>query len=355
MFDIEMLPAYEGDCLWIRYGEVASPRQILIDGGRIGTYQHIKARLSALPEDQREFELLVITHIDRDHIEGVLALLEDPELGLTFKDVWFNGYQHLKADALESFGAVQGERLSAALLSRQDHWNAAFGGGPIRVAADGELPRIRLDGGMEVLVLSPDAKQLSLLQSKWEAECKRAGIEPGQDGQRSEPAGLERFGGMLDVERLAQHPFTPDRALPNGSSIALLLTFEGVSALLAADAHVDRLIRSLSSVREGTGRVRLDAFKLSHHGSSGNTSRELVELVDCSRYLISTDGSYFRHPDETAIARVIKFGGSGNSLHFNYDTDFTAVWRDSDLQTKYDYTTVFPPEGQCGLIVSLRE
>ena len=95
MFEIEMLPAREGDCLWIRYGTAKKQYQILIDGGRAATAKELKARFAALPAAQKTFELLIITHIDRDHIEGVLGLLEDPHLSLRFKDVWFNGFDHI--------------------------------------------------------------------------------------------------------------------------------------------------------------------------------------------------------------------------------------------------------------------
>jgi phosphoribosyl 1,2-cyclic phosphodiesterase len=72
VLEIEMLPAREGDCLLLSWGAGASPYRILIDGGRAQTYSSLKRRLSNLPSTKREFELLVITHIDRDHIEGAL-------------------------------------------------------------------------------------------------------------------------------------------------------------------------------------------------------------------------------------------------------------------------------------------
>lgn len=349
-----MLPAREGDCLWIRYGARDAPHQILIDGGRSETYLDIKARLAELPERQRHFELFVITHVDRDHIEGALALLEDPDLELTFKEIWFNGYDHLKDVELETFGALQGERLTKALLSRKDRWNAAFESGPAKILSDGRLPRISLSGGLSLTLLSPDSDKLARLSPRWGAECAEAGIQPGGKEEHSEPEGLESFGGIPDVERLATLRFKPDTALPNGSSIALLAEFEGVRALLAADAHVDRLISSLAMLLGDKDRVRLDAFKLSHHGSSGNTSRELLELVECSRYLISTNGAYFRHPNDAAIARVLKFGGPKKTLYFNYGSDYSSPWLDPTLQTTYGYTTKIPSTGNGSLVVVLQ-
>ena len=75
-FRIDMLPARRGDCLWIEYGDPTQPHRLLIDGGTGGTRRTIAKRLRDLPPDQRRLDLLVITHVDADHIAGMLELLE---------------------------------------------------------------------------------------------------------------------------------------------------------------------------------------------------------------------------------------------------------------------------------------
>src|SRR5215472_4366479 len=157
MFEIEMLPAREGDCLWIRYGEAKKPHQILIDGGRAATGKALKLRFADLPKAQKTFELLIITHVDRDHIEGVLELLEDPNLSLRFKDIWFNGFDHLKKVPLETFGAVQGERLSAVLLNKKLPWNRHWKRKAVCLGPKG-LKRIKLADDMTLTLVSPDRK-----------------------------------------------------------------------------------------------------------------------------------------------------------------------------------------------------
>ncbi|WP_313401238.1 hypothetical protein [Stenotrophomonas sp.] len=353
MFEIEMLPAREGDALWIRYGDADASYQILIDGGRAGTYQDIKDRLAKLPEDQRKFELFVITHVDRDHIEGALKLLEDPDLDLTFKEVWFNGYQHLRSDGLETFGAVQGERLTAALLRRKECWNTAFDGGAVKVGAKDELVTIEFAGGLELTVLSPDAEKLQKMIPLWEKECRAADLVPGIEARRAEIGRLESFGRLPNVEWLAARAFKPDKEAPNGSSIALLAEYCGKRVLLGGDAHVDRLAASVAALAGDGGTLALDAFKLPHHGASGNVSQHLLELIDCRRYLISTNGNYFQHPRAEAIARILKFGGPRKAIYFNYATDFTSVWSDAALQREYDYVAEYSEATDGTLVVIL--
>src|SRR5271166_3132648 len=91
-----MLPAGHGDCLWIEYGDPT--RRILVDGGPYYSYKHLRNRIEQLDVGDRHFELLIVTHIDADHIEGILRLLQEPQhLGVSFDDVWFNGATQINA------------------------------------------------------------------------------------------------------------------------------------------------------------------------------------------------------------------------------------------------------------------
>lgn len=352
MVELEALPAREGDCLWLRYGDVERPKQILIDGGRAATGRLLKARLAALAPERRHFELLVVTHIDQDHIEGLLELLEDPALPASFGDVWFNGYRHLHDPPLDTFGAAQAERLSAAIRARGLSWNEAFAGGPVRLDTQVGPRTIALAGGLELTVLSPDANQLAALIPRWEHECQLAGLIAGGEPPVLDPQ-LETLGGQLNVELLANCKYVPDRTAPNGSSIALLAQVKGRQLLLAADAHVDRLVASIQSMTKESAPLRLDAFKLSHHGSAGNVSQELLEHLDCRNYVISTDGSRFGHPSDIAIARVLKFGGRGKHLYFNARSTQTVRWDNAALKKRYHYETHFPINGEGGIVLNL--
>ncbi|HXD29742.1 MAG TPA: hypothetical protein VN643_01405 [Pyrinomonadaceae bacterium] len=349
MLELEMLPAREGDCLLLTYGHPDSPHRILIDGGRTATYADLKTRLSQLPEKQRDFELVVVTHVDRDHIEGILAMLEDPTRPITFRDFWFNGYHHLLGENVESFGPRQGELLTSAILNQRLPWNRAFNGKSIETGS--QLPVIELEGGLTLTILSPDRKKLEALIDKWETDCAEAGLIPGSPSPRSDlPDGLESFG-RFSLEAAAEEPFKKDSSKPNGTSIALLLEYEGKKILLAGDAHSDLLEESIRPLAQAAGgRLSLDAFKVSHHGSSSNTSRELLDLISCDAYLISTNGSIYSHPDRSMLARIIRFGNQEKKLVFNYQSPETGFWNNAAWQPRYGYQTRFPAQGEDGWI-----
>src|SRR6185436_19158896 len=97
MITIELLPAAHGDALWIEYGSDPDRRRILIDGGPAHSYEFgLRNRMALQPEERRIFELMVVTHIDADHIDGALILLQDKNspTGLKFhaKEFWFNAW-----------------------------------------------------------------------------------------------------------------------------------------------------------------------------------------------------------------------------------------------------------------------
>ncbi|HET9212008.1 MAG TPA: MBL fold metallo-hydrolase [Thermoanaerobaculia bacterium] len=355
MLRLHMLPAGHGDCLWIEYGDPENLRRILIDGGTKGTYRRaLLPKLRALSEEQRRFELFVVTHIDADHIGGAVELLADPGAGFRPKEIWFNGFRHLPQEPTDTLGPVQGEMLTDLILRSRASWNGAFGKRAAVVPPSGALPRVELEGGLVLTLLSPTPDRLASLKPQWEAVVRKAGLDPLQP--RPEEAemreGLQLLGGEgpPDVDALVQAPFSEDNAAPNGSSIAMLAEFEGRRILLSADSHPGVLKASLDRLSAG-GRTALDACKLSHHGSKANTSPALLRSLDCPIYLFSTNGAYFKHPDREAVARVIKLGGAGPALKFNYRTDYNAPWDSRSLREKYGYSASFPPPGEEGLMI----
>src|SRR5678815_143489 len=93
---LELLPARHGDCLLLSYLVGSRTARILIDAGPREAWSEIQPILAARTTETKELDLFVITHVDTDHIEGSIMLTRDGPLGLTFADVWFNGYAHLE-------------------------------------------------------------------------------------------------------------------------------------------------------------------------------------------------------------------------------------------------------------------
>jgi beta-lactamase superfamily II metal-dependent hydrolase len=346
-FTLTALPASDGDCFLLSYG--SSPvRHVLIDGGRTSTYSFLRPELRRIVQANERIELLALSHIDADHIEGLLPLVEDEELGLEIKEVWFNGYDQLFD--FERLGFAQADALSNVLRAKRLKVNDRFGGKAVMVPDSGPLPRIELDGGMSLTILSPDRFRLDKLRTEW-AMWRGTVQAPVRQGSVGTP-GLEILGrkpmpSVIDVELLASGAERIDTETPNGSSIAFVAERDGRKALLAADANPTLLTESVSRLVDGSGeRYRVDLLKVSHHGSIGNTTRALVEGLDCDRFLFSTDGSRHRHPDPEAVAKILKYSPSRpKELLFNYATARTLPWDDTKLRAAWYYTCRFTADG----------
>ncbi|WP_051387122.1 hypothetical protein [Bradyrhizobium sp. ARR65] len=294
-------------------------------------------------------DLLVVTHVDRDHIEGVLELLKSPERP-QIKEIWFNGYRQLE-EALGLRGASQGERLSDLIRELSIPHNAAFGGRPV---ISGRLKSAELPGGMVVEVLSPDVSKLRKLERQWVLECRRAGLLPGGGDLRQRGGYTERRIGKLDIDRLSAMPFDPDDAAANGSSIAVLLKWRGRSILMAADAHEDQILRSLKRIQSGKEKIQLDLLKVSHHASGRNTSSDLFDQVICNDFAVSTNGAVHGHPDAVALARIIK-ASPHCTIHCNYSSSRVKPWLAPALRAKHKYEVQTGTDGYLSVELAPRE
>lgn len=351
MLRIEMLPAAEGDALWIEYGHPNAPRRILVDGGPARTYHALRSRILALPRGGRRFELVVATHIDADHIDGIILLLRD-ELEVEIGDLWFNGYPQLIA--ADTQGPAEGEILGALIQERELPWNAAFDRGPA-IVAQGFSP-LQLAGGMKVTIVGPTRRELQILLQEWDAVLADEDWVPG-DPERA-LAELEerrrlrtppRIAGPLPDE-LGDEDVDPSKA--NGASIAFILEdADGRRALLTGDAHGDVLTPQLQALGDGA-RIKVDAFKLPHHGSKNNVSAELLAVVDPKRYLVSSSGAKYKHPDAVAIERVLARHADSSrkaAISFNYRSLYNEMWADPELQEQRGYKATYPQ----GIVVEL--
>lgn len=340
-----MLPASEGDCLILSYGpNEASLRHIVIDGGRKATWPHLKGALATIAGRGEEVELLLLTHIDADHIDGLVELVDDPGLPLTPKAVWYNGFDQLlaleKSGAIKAFGIRAADIYSKAIAQKGWPLNAIAGGKAILVD---ELPAPFDFAGLKLTLISPDAGKLERLLKDWRKALAPAVRRALATAART----LQSFGKRtmppnLDPEILSA-PSGIDTTPPNGSSIAMIAEYDGRRVLLGADAHPDVILQSLERIAGEGEPLHVDLVKLPHHGSRANVTRAIIEKLDCVRFAISTSGAVFGHPDPEAISRVLKFAPARRkTLYFNYRSDRTEPWDDGTLKARYDYICEFP-------------
>ncbi len=178
MFQIDMLPAEYGDCLWIEYGKPNGKiHRVLIDGGLAGCGKILRNRIKSLDPGERHFDLVVVTHIDTDHINGIINLLKKMPEGFGFDYFWFNGYDQIKPTG--DRGVAQGLELTELLLNLETRegrkfWNKPFRRKAVMIPSTGIPKKVRLQGGMQMTVLGPNAKGIHELYKEWDKVVREA-------------------------------------------------------------------------------------------------------------------------------------------------------------------------------------
>ena len=232
---ITFLPAFHGDCIIVSYVHEDIQRNILIDGGPPRTYPRVlKPALEKITSDKQNIDLLIVTHIDDDHIGGIKKLFEDTKLDRSFiKRVWFNSGNLLfekfeKTVNLEREVAIipddtvdmsinQGITLEKFLL-KEGSWIKSI----VDINfSDNPLPNVK------ITILSPSENGLIKLHQNWQVEV---------DNQTNMSADVHSDYNV-SISDLAKQEFKEDQSIPNGSSIAFLLELEDEKVLFLADSH----------------------------------------------------------------------------------------------------------------------
>lgn len=332
MLSIRMLQAAHGDCLVLEApGPDGSPRRMLVDGGPRGIYQ--RAVLPWLEGLRRAsgttpvIDALMVSHVDDDHIRGVLDLLSairdaredsrpppaavlalvhnsldalrgEPEGGIAARlpqtapavlastglaatslaTAPVHADSHPAAYILQSY--AQGSRaagLAQALAIPVNPPDGAL----VAWAARG---RTRFGFGAATLqVIGPLQSEVNRLQRAW------ARWQKAREGAARDRA-LQAFVAYADQSE------------PNLSSLVVLAGWQGRSILLTGDARGDRILAGLKAARllDRGGGIDLDVLKVPHHGSDRNVETEFFARVRARHYLVSANGLH-ANPDRAML------------------------------------------------------
>ena len=315
---IHAINAFEGDCLLLESGGPGR-RFALVDGGPPTTFDtHLGSYLQSKIGSGGTLEAVIVSHVDRDHIVGVLDLIADLEARLAdgtqqtvqILDIWHNSFARTiddgegsivsrlhgmmsaagKASFLAANGSLallgirEGERLRRQALKLGLPLNGKFNGGLISVD---EQDGVTWDfGDATFSVVGPTAANLQQLRQEW-ARWIEDHIDEFEEG---------------DPQAMAN----ADRSIPNLSSIVLLGTTPDGDILLTGDARGDHILQGLEQSQSvpvgGSRHFRL--LKVQHHGSDRNVARDFFERLTADIYLISADGKH-GNPDFEVLEMIV--------------------------------------------------
>ena len=323
MFALEAIKAKHGDCLILHWGKKNDPKVALIDGGPSTTYaKFLKPRLQALAEERGKeklpLEMMMVSHIDDDHINGILDLTDDIENGDAPCDVgliWFNSLEGLLDDKIVD-GSSKAATAAVAKMAKgvKNKWHAkvlasvpqgqqlhAFAkrngmfsqmNKPFQPLVMNQKQKATKLAGLSLTVIGPFAEEVEALRKKWK-QLRKKGITAAF----SDPS-----------------PY-------NLSSIVVLAEFDGKSMLLTGDARGDKVLKGLEA--QGLmkkGKFHVDLLKLPHHGSQNNVAPEFFEKITADVYVVSGDDVKFPNPHKAAMKMLADArGGDDYEVHCTYE------------------------------------
>lgn len=326
--NLYFLPAGNGDCILIQYQDAdMSYHNILIDGGnrnRLEFNKQKKKLLEVLDNGCKgRLDLVIVTHSDDDHIEGILKLVQDEELSGYVDRFWFNSEKAVSELFSSSFHHTQpylvGEEVVGVERSSRNQDNDLYSKISKESKWSSEViysPKKETIGSLSITVLSPNIEKLKVLDEYWPKmpiNSRHTNRSSSCISDHNEP--LEEL-----YQKLGS--FKEDTSPVNGASIALMLEWGTRRWLLLSDSHPSVVSKSIRDILpKGKSSLPFDVVKVSHHGSRNNTSDELLDLIDCEHFVVTTNGNRHCHPNKDCLARIININPERTNIYFNYDNE----------------------------------
>ncbi|WP_167619100.1 ComEC/Rec2 family competence protein [Maribellus sediminis] len=342
---IKFLKAQNGDSILLSFqDDMFINRNILIDGGMPGTYTSgiKKGELYYAIEDIRNkneaIDLLIITHIDEDHIGGIKKWIEkDQNACKIIRDVWFNSGRTIASyfqsdenddlmQPLEIFETPKTSVPQAIYFEDYIEKHAIWDKKLIKKGCVAEK------FGLKIQILSPTIQSLEKLLKKY----KKPKYNYQTSGDELDwHTSVQDF---IEEESNMNYTFENDKSITNGSSIAFLLTFKQKNYLFLGDAFPEIIIESLNELTNADkdNPLSVEFVKVSHHGSCKNTNKELLEIIKTTNYIISTNSDTHNHPNKRTLARIISKNPNAN-FHFNYENVSENIF---SLKDKTDFEEI---------------
>lgn len=353
MFRVHAVQAFFGDCLILEYGSAAAPKYVLIDGGPPDAFEkHLKPAFAGINGGIRKLELVMLSHVDNDHVVGLLDFFAEKPINPVLPEVaeiWHNSFTAsidptnviaprvaallatANAAAMttaveEVLGISEGARLGGFAATLNIPMNDIMNGKPITV--DAAPDPVEDFGDLTLRVVGPTKRNLAELKKKWDAWKNK--VEQGVMTN--------------DVEVMAN----ADKSVPNLSSIMVLAEANGRTALLTGDGRSDHLIEGLDQrgLLDEAGMLHVDLLKVAHHGSSRNHTKAFFSRITADKYVISADGTYDNPDYETLVWIVEAADEDGRQIEIcvTNDTPSTIKLKSTHKTTKYKYKLTVMPQ-----------
>ena len=351
---IRVFQSGKGDCLLLRS---AADDHILIDGGLVSNREdfyspNVTGTLASMRRRGIPLDLVCVSHMDQDHIGGILRMLND--------EFEWRAYEHQKAQGILNLSKPENPRppkiaeiwhnsfheqvamnrteieqaIAAAVpgslalgLDRSAHGDNFFQdlatsmneaarlsrrigtkqlGIDLNKAFGGKLAMFKKShspheiGAFKIRVIGPTDDQLDKLREDWiewlESEKGKRQIERVNADSLEDEALLAQgdLNGYL-AQRFGRA--IGSRSSVTQSNVASILMYVNDGAddiLLTGDARDDHILEGLAAagLTDTKGHMHVKVLKLQHHGSKNNFSSAFAKRITADHYLLCGNGGH---------------------------------------------------------------
>jgi beta-lactamase superfamily II metal-dependent hydrolase len=358
MLTLRVVQARYGDCLILENGSGKRRRNVLIDGGPGKVYRpYLRKELERINAEGGQIDLLVLTHIDNDHVLGLLELMTEikeqraagePDV-VRIRSIWHNAFKQilpeagveaelLEADVLaqpvknppadaefsigaaaftESSGSTESSNTTESSNSNESGTaedgseldqlgGVEFGVGEgVRLQLADELLRIPRNAGIGQGLVTLESTRRPERLAALRLWVFAPNAENLGDLRQKWMRWLDDKAGRVSFD-ISQPVVDPDDSVNNLSSIMLLAEARGRTILLTGDGRSQDIIAGLEAIGKlpPGGTCHVDVMKVPHHGSARNAVGELFDRVLADMYVFSADGKY-GNPDWQTLVWLV--------------------------------------------------
>lgn len=293
-------------------------------------------------------DLLIATHIDGDHIQGITSMLKNHE-GLSVGEIWYNCYRRNKNveqielsdqqkaileqiqkampvefDAINyrEVSAPQGKTLAKTILDNPELkavWKIEY------ITYDSE--DFVIPGGFgKIVFLAPRQESLEAIDSQFKDEFNKYFMQVWKEGIANSEELQELLIRFVDafkdkyvskqisakkeivydasfVKKQANEEDT-DGSDTNYSSIAFMIECGEHKIAMLGDSFASTIEKAIDNKYVDFAKpIECDAIKVSHHGSNGNSSKSLFERINSHKYFIP-GGKGEKYPSWGTLGRI---------------------------------------------------
>lgn len=263
-----------GDCFLVEISNNNSSINILIDGHR-KLFDECEESI----KDFSEIDYMVITHIDADHIQGIIELLENEALKEKFKNTKII-YNYVSRPFINYKHAKKFEKLilERKVIHTCNDYYSEESNDFLRLLSHKKRKNFKLP--------NDDCAYLTLLHPNQKSEVN----EVYDDYCKKTIAGKDQ----------------PDSKLVNKYSIAIMIEFNNKRVLFTGDSSIEIIMNKFNELN-GIDGSKIDLIKIPHHGAESENSG-LVDFAikyKCNKFIVTGEKIWKgKHPNEELLNKL---------------------------------------------------